>query len=75
KRGIEVIERAIMPDELKDATEIFLTGTAAEVTPVGEIDDLKFTVGEISRWMMDDYDKAVGKTPAEDSDDAQSAAE
>ena len=75
KRGIEVIERAIMPDELKDATEIFLTGTAAEVTPVGEIDDLKFTVGEISRWMMDDYDKAVGKTPAADSDDAQSAAE
>jgi branched-chain amino acid aminotransferase len=75
KRGIEVIERAIMPDELKDATEIFLTGTAAEVTPVGEIDDLKFTVGDISRWMMDDYDKAVGKTPAEDSDDAQSAAE
>jgi len=60
-RGIEVIERAIMPDELKNATEIFLTGTAAEVTPVGEIDDLKFTVGDITRWMMQDYDKAVGK--------------
>jgi branched-chain amino acid aminotransferase len=71
KRGIEVIERVIMPDELKDATEIFLTGTAAEVTPVGEIDDLKFTVGDISKWMMEDYDKTVGKDPA----DTQSAAE
>jgi branched-chain amino acid aminotransferase len=63
-RGIEVIERVIMPDELADATEVFLTGTAAEVTPVGEIDAHKYTVGEISQWMMDDYDKAVGKTPA-----------
>ncbi len=71
KRGIEVIERVVMPDELKDATEIFLTGTAAEVTPVGEIDDLKFTVGDISKWMMEDYDKTVGKDPA----DTQSAAE
>ncbi|MDA1091259.1 MAG: branched-chain amino acid aminotransferase [Proteobacteria bacterium] len=61
QRGIEVIERTIMPEELKDATEIFLTGTAAEVTPVGEIDDLTFTVGDLSKWMMDDYDKIVGK--------------
>jgi branched-chain amino acid aminotransferase len=60
-RGIEVIERAIMPTELKTATEVFLTGTAAEVTPVGSIDELKFTVGDISKWMMDDYDKIVGK--------------
>lgn len=64
-REIEVIERTIMPEELADATEVFLTGTAAEVTPVGEIDDNKFTVGDISRWLMDDYDKAVGKTPGE----------
>jgi branched-chain amino acid aminotransferase len=62
ERGIEVIERVIMPDELKNTTEIFLTGTAAEVTPVGAIDDLKFTVGDITRWMMEDYDKIVGKT-------------
>ncbi|MCH8237912.1 MAG: branched-chain amino acid aminotransferase [Proteobacteria bacterium] len=83
KRGIEVVERVIMPDELKDATEIFLTGTAAEVTPVGEIDDLKFTVGEITQWMMEDYDKVVGKTGNKAGDrtgdkedaDAQSAAE
>ena len=59
-RGIEVIERAIMPEELSAATEVFLTGTAAEVTPVGVIDDYIFNVGNISIWMMDDYDKAVG---------------
>ena len=71
QRGIKVVERVIMPDELKDANEIFLTGTAAEVTPVGEIDDLKFSVGEITQWMMEDYDKVVGKADT----DAQSAAE
>ncbi|MEE8393232.1 MAG: branched-chain amino acid aminotransferase, partial [Rhodospirillales bacterium] len=35
QRSIEVIERTIKPDELAGATEVFLTGTAAEVTPVG----------------------------------------
>ncbi len=64
-RGIEVVERAIMPDELHDATEIFLTGTAAEVTPVGRIDDMTYTPGEICKQMMADYDVAVGKAPAE----------
>jgi len=59
KRGIEVIERAILPDELDSATEIFLTGTAAEVTPVGLIDERTFSVGDISRWMMEDYDRLV----------------
>ena len=75
RRDIEVIERTIMPDELKDATEIFLTGTAAEVTPVGVIDDLSFTVGEISKWMMDDYDEIVGKQSPENSNEDQSATE
>jgi branched-chain amino acid aminotransferase len=60
-RGIEVVERAIMPEELADVTEVFLTGTAAEVTPVGEIDDYKFTPGDICKVLMEDYDKAVGK--------------
>ncbi len=60
-RGIEVIERKIMPDELPNASEVFLTGTAAEVTPVGEIDRYKYKVSKISHWMMDDYDKEVGK--------------
>ena len=66
-RGIEIIERVIMPDELANATEVFLTGTAAEVTPVGEIDQHKFTVGEITNWLIDDYDKAVGKARTADA--------
>ncbi|EWY41127.1 branched-chain amino acid aminotransferase [Skermanella stibiiresistens SB22] len=59
RRGIEVIERAIMPDELKNADEIFLTGTAAEVTPVGRIDDLTFTPGRMCQILMTDYDSLV----------------
>lgn len=58
-RGIEVVERTIMPEELAKADEVFLTGTAAEVTPVSEIDDYRFTVGPIARQMIEDYDAAV----------------
>ena len=61
ERGIEVLERPIMPEELGKATEIFLTGTAAEVTPVGIIDDFSYTPGEITKTLMEDYEKAVGK--------------
>ncbi len=64
-RDIPIIERVIMPEEISTATEVFLTGTAAEVTPVGQIDNHRFSVGEITRWMMDDYDKAVGKAQGE----------
>ena len=64
RRGIEVIERAIMPDEIKNATEVFLTGTAAEVTPVGKIDGHAFTPGQICRMMIEDYDHEVGKAGA-----------
>ena len=60
-RGIEVVERAIMPDELAEAREVFLTGTAAEVTPVGEIDELRFAPGEITRTLTIDYKKATGQ--------------
>lgn len=60
-RGIEVIERAIWPEELAKASEVFLTGTAAEVTPVGLIDDRHFQVGNITRTLSAEYDKAVGK--------------
>ncbi|MBT5040232.1 MAG: branched-chain amino acid aminotransferase [Rhodospirillaceae bacterium] len=61
KRGHEVIERVIMPEDLGDADEVFLTGTAAEVTPVGEIDDHNYQVGPITRQLMDDYEAAVRK--------------
>ena len=64
KRGIKVTERAIMPEELAKSQEMFLTGTAAEVTPVSEVDEYKFTVGPVTRALMDDYDKLVnGKAP------------
>ena len=54
-RDIEVIERVIMPDELGDVDEAFLTGTAAEVTPIAEIGPHHYQVGSITRTLMDDY--------------------
>ena len=59
KRGVIVTERAIMPAELASADEVFLTGTAAEVTPVGEIDQYNYQVGPITRQLMTDYDALV----------------
>ncbi len=57
--GLKVVERAIMPEELTGATECFLTGTAAEVTPVREIGPYSFTPGEISRKLISSYDALV----------------
>ena len=57
--GIEIVERAIMPEELAKAAEIFVTGTAAEVTPVSQIDNMKFTVGPITKLLLADYDQLV----------------
>ena len=70
KRGIEVIERRIMPDELSSFTECFITGTAAEVTAVSEIAQWKFTPGAITKQLMDDYTAEVqpkGKAAAASS--------
>jgi branched-chain amino acid aminotransferase len=64
-RGIDVIERTILPEELAQMTEVFLTGTAAEVTPVGKIDDHAYTVGDITKTLRADYEKLVGRTPIE----------
>ncbi|MFC6489714.1 branched-chain amino acid aminotransferase [Nitratireductor sp. GCM10026969] len=55
RRGIEVIERAIQPEEMADFEQCFLSGTAAEVTPVSEIGPYNFQVGEITRLLMNDY--------------------
>ncbi len=55
KRGIEVIERRIQPEELAGFEQCFLTGSAAEVTPVSEIGDYRFTPGEITKVLMADY--------------------
>ncbi len=54
-RGYEVVERAIMPEELAKTQEVFITGTAVEVTPVSEIDEHRFTPGEITKVLMQDY--------------------
>lgn len=58
-RQIPVIERAIMPEEMESFEQCFLTGTAAEVTPVAEIGPYRFEVGEITRTLMEDYDRLV----------------
>ena len=62
-RGVEVIERSIMPEELEGFEQAFLTGTAAEVTPVSEIGPYRFEVGAITKALMDNYSAAV--RPAE----------
>ena len=58
-RGIEVVERAIRLEDMSQAQEVFLTGTAAEVTPVGQIDDLRFQPGPICELMVGDYARTV----------------
>jgi branched-chain amino acid aminotransferase len=58
-RGYEVVERIIMPDELGDFSECFITGTAAEVTPVSEVGDYRFTPGAISETLLKDYMQLV----------------
>ena len=55
QRGLKVIERTIMPEELSEFSECFITGTAAEVTPVSEIGQYKFAIGDITRRLMDDF--------------------
>lgn len=59
RRGFEVIERVILPEEMAEFEQCFLTGTAAEVTPVSEIGPYSFSVGEIVRTLMQDYDRLV----------------
>ncbi|MEC8194775.1 MAG: branched-chain amino acid aminotransferase [Pseudomonadota bacterium] len=58
-KGITVIERHIMPEELADFEQCWLTGTAAEVTPVGQIGDYTFEVGDITRDIAESYEKLV----------------
>jgi branched-chain amino acid aminotransferase len=58
-KGITVIERHIMPEELADFEQCWLTGTAAEVTPVGQIGEHRFEVGDITREIAESYEKLV----------------
>ena len=58
-KGITVHERRIMPEELAEFEQCWLTGTAAEVTPVGQIGEYTFEVGAITREIAEDYEKLV----------------
>lgn len=59
ERQIEVIERAIMPDELPTFSECFITGSAAEITPVAEIGAHIYKPGQISEALVNDYSALV----------------
>lgn len=56
KAGIKVVERHIKPEELATAQEAFLTGTAAEITPVGSIGDYTFTPAAVTKKLIADYE-------------------
>ena len=64
-RQIKVVERTITEAEMKRATEVFLAGTAAEVTPVRQIGELAFTPGKVTETLMKDYDALVRMSPDE----------
>lgn len=59
EKGITVHERHIMPEELEGFEQCWLTGTAAEVTPVGQIGDYTFEVGAMARDIAESYEKLV----------------
>jgi len=59
RRGFEVQERRILPDELASFNECFITGTAAEVTPVSEIGPYRFQPGNMTRVLLEDYTAEV----------------
>jgi len=59
RRGLEVIERRILPEELTGFSECFITGTAAEVTAVSQIANWTFTPSGITKQLMDDYTAEV----------------
>ncbi|MBR0655089.1 branched-chain amino acid aminotransferase [Plastoroseomonas arctica] len=62
-RQMKVVERIIPESDLARATEVFLCGTAAEVTPVREIAGRTYTPGEITRTLMTDYSALVHMSP------------
>jgi len=59
ERGFKVIERHIKPEELSNFDECFITGTAAEITPVSEVGDFRFTPGAVTQTLIDAYSEAV----------------
>ncbi len=65
KRGWSVTERAVRPEELADANEVFLCGTAAEIVPVGAIDERRYQVGPMTRTLMEDFKMLVRQPDCE----------
>ena len=63
-KGIKIIERKIMPEEMTNFVGCFLTGTAAEVTPVSQIDKYKFTVCNLINDLSKNYQALVRKKTA-----------
>jgi branched-chain amino acid aminotransferase len=59
RRGLEVVERAIWPEELEGFEQAFLTGSAAEVTPLAEIGPWRFEVGQTVLGLAKDYSDLV----------------
>ena len=59
RRGLEVIERVIWPEELETFEQAFLTGSAAEVTPLAEIGPWRFEVGALTKQLARDYSDLV----------------
>jgi len=64
-RGIKVVERVIFPAELSRASEVFLAGTAAEVTPVRQIGELEYGSGVVTETLLADYEALVRMSPEE----------
>ena len=58
-KGLEVIERAILPEELPTFSETFFTGTAAEVTPIRQIDNIHYQIGHVTLGLAQDYNRLV----------------
>ena len=63
-KAIKVVERKIAPEEMKDFEGCFLTGTAAEVTPVSQISDFKFKVCDLIKDLSSSYQALVRKKSA-----------
>lgn len=65
KRGIEIDERPVLPEELGKASEVFLCGTAAEIVPVGSIDGHHYQAGPVARALMADFQVLVRQPDCE----------
>jgi branched-chain amino acid aminotransferase len=64
-RGLEVVEREVWPEDLARASDVFLTGSASEITPVREIEGRHYQVGPLVKTLIDDFAALVLREDAE----------